>query len=68
MAARGLRRAPGDMQLADQRGLVAEAGQVLGQQHLIVGQRVVQTVHAVPRQRLAGQLQARLGVQMVALR
>ena len=55
VAARRLRGAPGDVQLADQRGLVAEAGQVLGQQHLIVGQRVVQTVHAVPRQRLAGQ-------------
>ena len=55
VAARRLHHAPGDVQLAHQRGLVAEARQVRRQQHLVVGQRVVQPVHAVPGQRLAGQ-------------
>ena len=55
VAARLLHRVPGDVQFAHQRGLVAEARHVRRQQHLVVGQRVVQPVHAVPGQRFAGQ-------------
>ena len=55
MAPLRLHHAPRHVQLADQRGLVAEPLQMRRQQHLVFGQGVVQTVHAVPRQRLAGQ-------------
>ena len=55
MAPLRLHHAPRHVQLADQRGVVAKPLQVRRQQHLVVGQGVVQTVHAVPRQRLAGQ-------------
>ena len=55
MALDALHRAPRDVQLADQRGLVAEAREMLGQQHLVGGQGVVDAVHAVPGGQPSGQ-------------
>ena len=55
MAFDALHRPPRDVQLADQGGLVAEAREMLGQQHLIRGQGVVDAVHAVPGGQPAGQ-------------
>ena len=55
VAFEALHRPPGDVQLAHQRGLVAEAGEVHREQHLVVGQGVVNAVHAVPGGQLSGQ-------------